>query len=154
MGPLVVSCHRTRLVSLAASTFVLSFINKEVQYLPQPTTQMTDLKKFMMIFRFDPQNDHQPTPEELAQQHQQWGAFIGNLAIAEKLVSTHQLGYNGKQLNADHSIKNGITISENQTLSGNMIVRAHTVDEVVEMAKACPILHMGGSVEVRDIIPM
>lgn len=108
----------------------------------------------MLLFRFEPQNDYQPTQEELAQQHQQWGAFIGHLAITEKLVSTHQLGFTGKQLHPDHSIKEGIKVSENQTLSGNMIVRANTLDEAVEMAKACPILQVGGTVEVRDIVPM
>jgi hypothetical protein len=35
-----------------------------------------------------------------------------------------------------------------------MIVKANTLDEAVEMAKKCPILHMGGSVEVRAIQPM
>ena len=32
-----------------------------------------------------------------------------------------------------------------------MIVRAKSLDEAVEMAKACPILSVGGRVEVRDI---
>lgn len=108
----------------------------------------------MMIFRFQPNNEYQPTQEELNQQHQQWGTFIGNLAISEKLVSTHQLGFNGKQLKADLSVAEGINISEGQTLGGNMIVRANTVDEAIEMAKDCPILKMGGTVEVRDILPM
>lgn len=107
-----------------------------------------------MIFRFEPSNDYQPTATEQAQQEQAWGAFIGNLAISEKLVSTNQLGFSGKQLNADLSVTEGINVAGGQTLGGNMIVRANTVDEAVEMAKACPILSMGGTVEVRDILPM
>jgi hypothetical protein len=86
--------------------------------------------------------------------HQQWGAFIGHIAIQEKLVSTHQLGFEGKQIFADQSVTDGIHISDNQTLGGNMIVKANTLDEAVEMAKNCPILSMGGSVEVRAIRPM
>lgn len=108
----------------------------------------------MMIFRFEPNNEYQSTSEELAQQQQQWGTFIGNLAIAEKLISTNQLGFSGKQLHADLSVSEGINISDKQTLGGNMIVKAHTIDEAIEMAKDCPILQMGGTVEVRDIIPM
>ena len=107
-----------------------------------------------MIFRFEPNNEYQPTQEELATQHQQWGTFIGNLAIAEKLISTNQLGFSGKQLNADLTVSEGINIAEKQTLGGNMIVRANTIDEAIEMAKGCPILNMGGTVEVRDILPM
>jgi len=116
--------------------------------------QMNDLKNFMMIFRFAPNNEYQPTAEEQAAQHQQWGAFIGNLAITEKLVGTNQLGFTGKQLSADLSVADGINISEGNMVGGNMIVRAKTIDEAVEMAKACPILSMGGTVEVRDVVPM
>jgi hypothetical protein len=35
-----------------------------------------------------------------------------------------------------------------------MVITAENFDEAVEMAKGCPILFMGGSVEVRDIMPM
>lgn len=115
---------------------------------------MKNLKNFMMIFRFEPNNEYQPTLKEQEQQHQQWGAFIGNLAIKEKLVGTNQLGFTGKQLSADLSVSEGINISEGKTLGGNMIVRAKTIEEAVEMAKDCPILKMGGTVEIRDILPM
>jgi len=107
-----------------------------------------------MIFRYEPNADYQPTQEEQNAQHQQWGSFIGNLAIKEKLVGTHQLGFSGKQLSADLSVSEGINIAEGKTLGGNMVVRANTLDEAVEMAKDCPILQMGGTVEVRDILPM
>ncbi len=115
---------------------------------------MSDLKNFMMIFRFEPNPAYQPTQEELNEQHQQWGAFIGNLAITEKLVSTNQLGFNGRQLNSDLSVTEGINLVGGQTLGGNMIVRGQSIDEALEMAKGCPILNMGGTVEVRDILPM
>lgn len=115
---------------------------------------MENLKNYMMIFRFESNNEYQPTQEEQAEQHQQWGAFIGNLAIKEKLVGTNQLGFSGKQISADLSVAEGINVAEGKTLGGNMIVRAKTIDEAVEMAKDCPILNMGGTVEVRDIIPM
>lgn len=115
---------------------------------------MKNLNEYMMIFRFQPNFEYQPTEEEQAAMHQQWGAFIGNLAIQEKLVSTHQLGFNGKQLNADLSITEGIKIAEGNTLGGNMIVKASSLDEAVELAKESPILKMGGSVEIREILAM
>jgi len=115
---------------------------------------MKDLKNFMMIFRFEPNNEYQPTEAEQANQQQEWGTFIGNLAIKEKLVSTNQLGFSGKRIGADKTVIEGINIAEGQTLGGNLIVKAKTIDEAVNLAKACPILNMGGTVEVRDIIPM
>lgn len=111
-------------------------------------------KTFMMVFRYTPNSEYTPTAEEIAQMKEAWGSFIGNIAIKEKLESTHQLGPEGKQISADLSVSNGILISENKTISGNMIVKANSLDEAVEMAKYSPILKMGGSVEIRNIIPM
>jgi len=115
---------------------------------------MKNSKEFMMIFRFEPNASYQPTPEQLNEQQQQWGAFIGNIAIKEKLVSTRQLGFQGKRLTADLAVSEGINVADGQALGGNMIVKAHSIDEAIEMAKDCPILKMGGTVEVRDIMPM
>lgn len=115
---------------------------------------MENKQEFMLLFRFEPNNDYQPTDAEMNEMHQQWGAFIGNIAIQEKLVSTHQLGFEGKQISPDKSVIEGVNVSENQTIAGNMIIKANSLDEAVEVAKDCPILHMGGSVEVRIINPM
>lgn len=111
-------------------------------------------QKFMMVFSFSPNPEYQPTKEEMELMQQDWGSFIGNIAIKEKLDSTHQLGFDGRQIAADLSITDGMLIAENKTISGNMIVKANSLDEAVEMAKDSPILKMGGSVEVRNIIPM
>jgi hypothetical protein len=115
---------------------------------------MIQKPEFMLMFRYEPSYENQPTEAQIEEMHQQWGEFIGNIAIQEKLVSTHQLGYEGKQILADQSVLDGMNMSNNQMLSGNMIIKASSLDEAVEMAKNCPILRMGGTVEVRDIIPM
>ncbi len=115
---------------------------------------MQNEQKFMMIFRFTPNPEYQPTDQEIAQMKEAWGSFIGNIAIKEKLESTYQLGFNGKQIFSDLSVSEGMQISDNKTISGNMIVKANSMNEAVEMAKDSPILKMGGSVEVRNIMPM
>ncbi len=115
---------------------------------------MENKKEFMLLFRFEPSNDYQPTEADRTAQQQAWGAFIGHIAIQERLVSTHQLGFVGKQIAADSTVSEGISVLANQTLGGNMVVRANDLDQAVEIAKGCPILHIGGSVEVRDVVPM
>ena len=115
---------------------------------------MKSSKEFMLLFRFEPNFNFQPSAEEEALMHQQWGAYIGGLAIQEKLVGTHQLGFEGMKISADQSVNDGILIAENQTMAGNMVVKANSIQEAVEIAKGCPILMMGGNVEVRDILPM
>jgi hypothetical protein len=114
---------------------------------------MTQTNEFMLLFRFEPTNE-QPTQEQLQEMHKQWGAFIGNIAMQGKLVSTYQLGFEGNQILADQTTKAGFHVAEGQTLSGNMVLKAESLEVATELAKKCPILFMGGSVEVRSIIPM
>lgn len=114
---------------------------------------MVQKNEFMLVFRYEPKNNYQPTAAELSEMHQQWGAFIGNIAIQEKLVSTHQLGFEGVQITSNQEVTEGIHIAENQTLAGNLILKANSIQEATEIAKNCPILSMGGTVEVRSIQP-
>ena len=114
---------------------------------------MTQTNEFMLLFRFEPSNE-QPTPEQLQKMGKQWGTFIGTIAMQGKLVSTHQLGFEGTIIKSDKSTYDGFHISEGQIVAGNMILKADSMEVATELAKNCPILSMGGTVEVRSINPM
>ena len=114
---------------------------------------MKNLNEFMLLFRLEP-NDEEPTPEQLRAMHEHWGKFIGGIASQAKLVSTTRLGYEGNLINAELRVIKGIAISDDKTLSGNMVLKASSLEEATDMAKGCPILNMGGTVEVRSLIPM
>jgi len=114
---------------------------------------MTQTKEFMLLFRFEPSNE-QPTPEQLQEMSKQWGECIGTIAMQGKLVSTYQLGFEGKKIFADQSIEDGFHISEGQMVAGNMVLKTESMEVATELAKKCPILFMGGTVEVRTINPM
>lgn len=115
---------------------------------------MKQSNEFMLLLRFNPSESYTPTEAETAEQHQQWGQYIGQLAMQEKLISTHQLGFNGRVITASAEVSDGIYTCESETLGGNLIVRANDIEEAVEIGRQCPILLMGGSVEVRDVLPM
>jgi len=111
---------------------------------------MTQSNEFMLLFRFEPSNE-QPTSEQLQEMSKQWGEFIGTIAMQGKLVSTYQLGFEGKQIFADQSTEDGFNIAEGKIIAGNMVLKAETMEVATELAKKCPILFMGGTVEVRSI---
>lgn len=117
-------------------------------------TTMESKTEFMLLFRYEPNMNYQPTEAEMAQMHQEWGGYFGKLASQGKLVSTHQLGFEGFQIAADKTTTQGFNISNNLMLSGSLLVNAGSIEEAVEIGKECPILNMGGTVEVRSIIPM
>jgi hypothetical protein len=114
---------------------------------------MENLQEFMLLFRMEPSNE-EPTAEQLQEMGQQWGTFIGTIAMQGKLVSTHQLGFEGVQVNPDHQTQDGFVIANQQMIAGNMVLKAESIEVATEWAKKCPILFMGGTVEVRNVMPM
>ena len=109
----------------------------------------------MMIFRYQPNPQAAPpSAEDIAQMKQSWGAFIGGIAMKEQLVSAHQLGMEGNVIESNSAVADTMHVSDSQIVSGSMVVKAHSIAEATSMAQACPILHGGGTVEVRSIIPM
>jgi hypothetical protein len=48
-------------------------------------------------------------------------------------------------------IASGTTEKENMKQVSSILLRAENIDEATELAKACPILKYGGSVEIREI---
>ena len=115
---------------------------------------MENANEFMLVFRYTPNPNYQPSPEDLAEMKSQWGSYIGNVLMQEKLVHTHQLGFEGRKVTADLSVTDGVDMANNLTMGGNMVVKANSIEEATEIAKGSPILKMGGTVEVRNIIPM
>jgi len=114
---------------------------------------MTQLTDFMLLFRYEPSNK-QPTQEELHEMQKHWGQFIGGIAMQGKLVSTHQLGFEGKRIFPDQTTKEGFYCEEGQIIGGNMILKADSIESAAELAKKCPLLLLGGTVEVRNVIPV
>lgn len=108
-------------------------------------------QQFMMLFRMAPSNE-QPTAEQLQQMEQAWGAFFGS--IGPNMISTSHLGFTGNIIAADHTISEGFHVADGHMVAGNVILKADSMEAALEIAKQCPILHAGGTVEVRDIMPM
>lgn len=114
---------------------------------------MGTLKEFMLLFRMQPGNT-QPTTVQMAVMQQQWSTFIGNIASQAKLVSTSRLGFESNIIDNSQTVSNHVYIANNEALTGNMLIKAASLEEATEIAKSCPVLNMGGTVEVRNTIPM
>ena len=115
---------------------------------------MNQTQEYMLIFRFEPNSDYQPTAEEQEAQATAWGKFIGGIALQEKLVNVQQLGFDGHLIEADSTVAPNLYKANNEVTGGNMVIKAASIEEAIELGKGCPILSAGGSVEVRNVIPM
>lgn len=110
------------------------------------------MKEFMMIFRMAQNPDFQPTPEQIQESIKHWQDWIGGIAAQGKFVSTNQLGFTGKTLKADGVITDGPYAEVKEIVGGYLIVKAENIDEAMKLAQGCPILFVGGHVEVRDVM--
>ncbi len=113
------------------------------------------MNEFVLIFRSDFQPEVKFSPDEMQAIMQQWQTWMGGMAAQGKLASSgNRLGGDGKTVRPAHIVTNGPYAEIKEMISGYIIVNAGTIDEAAEIAKGCPILLVGGNVEVRDIIVM
>jgi hypothetical protein len=88
------------------------------------------------------------TPEEgkaHCAKYQQWLGALGGSVVspANPLKNTHTLSSDGT-----------VTSGGTTTMSGYTIIEADSMDNVLEAAKTCPLLEIGGSLEVSELIKM
>ena len=91
----------------------------------------------------------QPSSPEEGKQHfakyKEWLSSLGDSA-----VSPANPFKNTSTVNSDGTVTTGSTTS----MSGYTIIEADSMDTALEIAKACPFLDIGGSLEVSELMQM
>ncbi|MCK6630616.1 MAG: YciI family protein [Anaerolineae bacterium] len=111
------------------------------------------MKEFLLLFRSDyeamPQRDNLEEWQAAAKKWQDW---IGGIAAQNRWVATGQrLSPGGKVVRTNRVITDGPYTEIKETLISYCTIKAETIEEAAELAIGCPILTVGGSVEVREI---
>jgi hypothetical protein len=114
------------------------------------------MKEFLLVFRRDAVSDNTAlSPEQMQAMMKPWQDWIGSLAAQNKLVSSgNRLDSEGKVVKPNNIITNGPYVEIKEAIGGYIIIKANSIDEAAELSKNCPILQVGGNVEVRTIVPM
>ena len=114
------------------------------------------MKDFLFVFRRDfIDSQVQPSPQQLQDMMKNWQDWMGAIAAQNKLVSAgSRLGSEGKVVKSKTMVTDGPYIEIKEAIGGYIIVRTETIEEAAELAKGCPILSIGGNVEVRQVIAM
>lgn len=108
----------------------------------------------MMIFRNDYNPSFKPSPEQMQASIKQWQDWIGGIAAQGKFLSTNRLGFEGKTLKPNNVIADGPYAEVKEIVGGYILVKANDIDEAMKLAEGCPILLIGGHVEVRNVMTM
>lgn len=113
------------------------------------------MKDFALVFRNEAGSEAKIAPETFAALQAEWQKWVGGIAAQGKLTSPgSRLGLEGRSIKPGNIVANGPYAEVKDTLRGFHVVKADSIEEAIEIAKGCPILTVGGSVEVRDIIPV
>ena len=93
------------------------------------------------------------SPEEMQKHFEQWVAWFKELGAAGRLKDPgHPLKSNGKVVSGGQTIvKDGPYAEAKDVVGGYITVEADDIAQAVELSKGCPILEVGGSVEVRPV---
>jgi len=110
------------------------------------------MNEFILIFRRDfTTKENQPSPEELQQHLKQWQNWFGSLAAQDKLARPLQKwDGQGKVVSKTKGITNGPFVEIKESIGGLIIIKAQDYDEAAQIAQGCPVLDLGGNVEIRQ----
>jgi len=103
------------------------------------------MSKYIIIYL----GGNQPSSPEEGKQHmskyRDWLASLGDSAVspANPLKNT-------STVNSEGTVTDGGTT----TMSGYTIIEAESMDEALSIAKSCPFLEIGGSLEVSELMQM
>jgi hypothetical protein len=111
------------------------------------------MKDFLLVYRIDYNTMPQgASPEQMQASVKRWMDWIGGIAAQNKLTDGgNRLIPSGKVVKSDNVIADGPYTEIKECIVGYSIVKTTSIEEAVELAKGCPILAIGGNVEVREI---
>lgn len=110
------------------------------------------MSEFLLVFRRDYKTKEiQPSAEQLQQHLAHWQEFFASLK--DKLAKPIQkFDPQGKIVMGSDSISEGPYAEVTQSIGGLVIINATDYEEAVAIAKTCPVLELGGSIEVRQAV--
>lgn len=107
----------------------------------------------MLLFR-QPDHDYSnASPMEMQALVRRWQDWVGGIAAQGRLAENGpRLSPDGKVLKADGAVQDGPFAEIGVRLGSFIVVKAGNLEEAALVAQGCPVLEMGGSVEVRPVI--
>ncbi|MCU1244486.1 MAG: hypothetical protein JWN02_396 [Acidobacteria bacterium] len=114
------------------------------------------MTKFIYLFRNNPGAYRSMSPEQMQQTTQRWMEWKTSLETTGQLVQFgERLDGSGKVVRGQSkTVTDGPYVEVKDFIQGYLVVQAADLEQAAELAKGCPVLDSGGSVEVRPLPPM
>jgi hypothetical protein len=107
---------------------------------------------FLFVYRGGNEDMSKMSPEEMQQVMQKWQAWIGEAMQKGWMTNPGDaLTSEGKVVNSKKVVIDGPFAESKEIVGGYSIVKAANIAAAAELAKGCPALLYGGTVEVRAL---
>jgi hypothetical protein len=124
--------------------------NKIITKKGNMSTQTTT-SEYMLLFR-GAHWDKDLSPEEIQKIMGQWNAWFERLTLQGKVKSAHPLEREGKLVSGKgRTIADGPFAESKEAIGGYFLLELDDFNEALEIAKECPTLEYGVTVEVRPV---
>jgi hypothetical protein len=108
------------------------------------------MTEFTFLFRG---RERSASPEQLQKNMEKWVAWFKELDANGRMKDPgNPLAASGKVVSGKRKIvSDGPFAEAKDVVGGYILIEAETLAEATDIAKGCPILEVGGSVEVRPV---
>jgi hypothetical protein len=108
------------------------------------------MKEYLLLLRAGKPASTKTEAENKAEL-QAWGSFMGNLQKNGQITGGLPLVSGGKTVSAAKISGEPVNSPKEGIIGGYLIIKAKSLEEAVEIAKACPHIENEGNIEVREI---
>ncbi|MGI4865156.1 MAG: YciI family protein [Janthinobacterium lividum] len=108
------------------------------------------MDEFLLLVRSSYPPTRVPLPAHLLPLHELWQEWVDYLkADGSLLALPAHLDEIGKILTKDQPVANGPYVEGDEFIEHLLLIRAADYETATKIAQSCPVLAVGGSVEVR-----
>ncbi len=111
------------------------------------------MNEYMLIFR-NAMPKEKPSAEQMQAMLTSWQKWITGISQKGKYSGTNRLIPEGKTISPGNVVTDGPYAEGKEMVGGYLVVKSANLNEAVELAKSCPALTYGGTVEVRSVMPI
>jgi hypothetical protein len=110
-------------------------------------------KNFTLLFRGGVQPSDMPR-DEMERLMENWYQWMGQLTKRRQLKLAHPLDHAGRVLSGRKGKVVKPFTESKDSIGGYLLIQAKSLGDAQKIARGCPILERGGSVEIRPVLSM
>lgn len=113
------------------------------------------MTEYLLLFRnASAEYGYLTTTQDMAEDMPKWQSWIGNIAMQGKLVHTAPVRYDASIVSNNGVMDGPHKETDSVLVSGFLICKSDSLEDVQEWGKTCPILkYPSSSVEIRPLVP-